>query len=176
MAEKCTNYEFSKKHLDSCQYSIATCKENSKKYSIGDKKRQYRLGKLKYDGGYYKGNEEAADFIFYTCSNLKDNPLKVAVVVELKGRHVEKAFPQIVATLNREKDSILLGYVILARVVSEGPTRTVEDSSKRRKLITELLKINSRRGYPKIPSNVLLEISSKEKKDEIRLLYSGIAS
>ena len=113
MAEKCTNYEFSKKHLDSCRYSIATCKENSKKYSIGDKKRQYRLGKLKYDGGYYRGNEEAADFIFYTCSNLKDNSLKVAVVVELKGRHVEKAFPQIVATLNREKDSILLSKNII---------------------------------------------------------------
>ena len=176
MAEQCANYEFSKEHLDSCQHPIVTHKENSKRYYIGDKTRQYRVGKLEYDHDYYKGNDEAADCIFYTCSKLQGSSLKVAVVVELKGRHVEDAFSQIVATLNREKDSILRGYVILARVVSEGPTKTVQGSPKKRKLIAELIKINSKQGYPEIPSRVLFDIASKEKNEDIRLLYSWITS
>lgn len=175
MTEKCANYEFSKEHLDGCHHPIATCRENSKKYSIGDEKRQYRVGKLKYDGCYYTGEDEAADFIFYTCSKLQDSPLKVAVVVELKGRHVEKAFSQIIATLNREKNSILRGYVITARVVSEGATKLVENSPSRKNLVAMLSRINRERGYAQLSSKILFDISSKEKKEDIKILYSSIA-
>lgn len=173
MPRPCPNQDFSNNKLDGCpQCACASCKENQRKYSLENDGR-YRIGKLKYDSGFYDGDEgeKSSDFIFFTCDT--QGTQKVAIVVELKGGHLEESYDQLIATLNREQNRLLKGYVVVMRSVPKRAKKIALKAEERDKLISTLTDINKKLGY-KVSSKALYSISSGEKSEELSTVYSNI--
>ena len=173
MPRLCPNRDFSNNELGGCpQCACASCKENQRKYSLENDGR-YRIGKLKYDSGFYDGDEgeKSSDFIFFTCDT--QGTQKVAIVVELKGGHLEVSYKQLIATLKREQNGILKGYAVVMRSVPKRTKRVSLDAKNRDILISTLTDINKKLGY-KISSKVLYCVSSGEKSEKLSTIYSGI--
>lgn len=173
MPHPCPNHDFSNNKLGGCpQCACASCKENQRKNSLENDCRKYRIGKFKYDNGLNNGqNEQSADFIFFTCDTRGTQ--KVAIVVELKGGHLEESYDQLIATLNREQNRLLKGYVVVMRSVPKRAKKISLKEKDREKLISTLTKINKKLGYT-VPSKVLYSVSSGEKSEELSIVYSNL--
>ena len=172
MPSHCHNQNFSGSSLGGCpQCSIAVCGEKRRKYSLENDGRKYRIGRLRYDNGFYTGEEKAADFIFFTCD--PQGIHKVAVVVELKGGHCEESYKQLISTLNREQYGVLQGYVVVTRSVPKSVTQAALKAPERSALIKLLARINIRKGFS-IPSTVLCNASSGETKEKLSSIYYAI--
>lgn len=173
MPRLCHNKDFSDNELGGCpQCACASCQKNQRKYSLENDCRKYRIGKFKYDNSLNNGqNEQSADFIFFTCDT--QGTQKVAIVVELKGGHLEESYDQLIATLKREQNGILKGYAVVMRSVPKGTKRVSLDAKNRDILISMLTDINKKLGY-KFSSKVLYCVSSGAKNEKLSTIYSGI--
>ena len=175
MGSVCDNHDFSEQYLGGCpNKKIETCSEKGRVYSIEDTMQRFRIGKLRYDNYYYKGQGKASDYIFFTCSKTKDgSPLKIAIVVELKGHHTEKSYDQLIETLEREKDGILFSYVVITRSILQGITKAALNAPARERLIRLLTGINKMRGYT-LKSKILHVISNGKPSESLYAIYESI--
>ena len=111
-----------------------------------------------------------ADYVIRTCPQ-PDSSHKVALIIELKGRHVEEAYKQITATLNREKARLLRGYLVLARIVPTQVPKAALKVHARGELVRLLAQHNRAIIGSKSAESEQLKLSKTGSKESLHSFY-----
>lgn len=116
---------------EECYDSKVTVKENRSRFVLNNESR-YKVLRTKVDGCFIQGHEERCDWLLST-----DQPEKMAYLVELKGKDIDKAISQLSATLDKLPQSLAshkkICIAVTTRIPKYGPSMRTryEDFMKR---------------------------------------------
>ncbi len=113
--EKCTTQSTNK---------LITASENNRKLTIKNPSAK-AVRKIKIDGCLIVDSSKRCDYMFEIIDNSAPDKICSVIYVELKGRHIQEAYDQLVATIDRFIDDhrgIKKGcHIVASRVPKTGP-------------------------------------------------------
>ena len=161
--------------------SILKCEEKGKKYILINNNNNYKLGKLRYDGGYCAGDSnvgKVVDFIIFTCKSAqtvnKNDEKRIAIVIELKGTDVSRAYAQLQDTLKRESNGLLSDYIVFARLIPKRVPSAILNASTRSSLLKVLSSMKQNKNKVKNSKMLFREIGGCRCEENIESLYCSV--
>jgi hypothetical protein len=103
---------------------LITASENNRKLTIKNPSEK-SVRKIKVDGCLIVDSSKRCDYIFEIIDNVASDKIGSVIYLELKGRHIEDAYEQLVATIDRfitEHQGIKKAcHIVASRVPKTGP-------------------------------------------------------